>query len=1598
MAGGQFMSLEGHSQSSQGQTVMSAVHAILDNVSVPGKGRSGLPADAIHSAAQREALKTRIYPFAPDLPASQFEQLLLLHAFEDLLNQAQPERKFRLSDRLYHERVPKDLLAQTLQSALQREPFVSSSYLPRHDCLLVAMHHRSLPGRLCWHSWKGDLATPDDSDMWKTGLFATPTYNDWAQIVGGNVAGASPEPPRLLQGLDARELGYVKTIEKLATPADGSIILVTKFDRGLGESFPYPSSAALQGFGKDPVPLLESASGAGDAESVIMGPNTTLALAMAAEPKFDAPERYSSRLARVMKDGLAFGIVHDTVWADRRVAERDRRAKVVAATAVSAEPATGSRPGSPGATAEDAALGATPELPFAECEFGQFWLSFGDGARYTVRMHHERADLVPDGGLDATEFPEQSLPSLGAMTTYTTAAGLVIQVFSDGAVRLMWPLAVAGRDDGPALAPVAMADSAPRLPAGSKPYFLPGCPEDVEVMRTITPLGTVVRKLLSGRVEVYHSDSTTAARNPTLEELQSQLADLRVKHGPKGSSRVELLERFYKVYEERNAADAITSPPSAKEKAAGLPGHWVVVRPDGSMFGRAQTPQRDRAPSSAGDSPDRQVSGDSPDAGATETATQLPQVSFEEIMEGVLLDGGMVEYPISTGVSVATQVDLQTQHRTRTNSHGLTAFEDPDGMRNICVHADGTRVTKIFREGGYDIVISKEPMAWVKCEVNDSPSGVGLRMLVECADGAQLDIVPQTLSPSSGLCPLSPQMQNSDTSSSHAWVQLKRPDIASLVSSGTGQVQVLLGAAAAGAGYESGDSPSRDIYVAQCAEARLSLCDQEGKEFILKGDQTLSTPGAGPDAAEPQSPRCHMPAVAYKIPGMDDAPPPSEVLPPRLFVIYGNGEAAELLSESDALELLKNARSDPQSAVVQGEVMPPPLEGCICHTIFNTKTMDGFAKPGAVMATESVSLSLGSLDTGLSLGSLPASPMQGPPPTVTKFRQLISYPAITEDNHQKFLGTLKQYREWEQAETAKCRAIMAGPEDKKKGQEAKAKKAAKKDDKKSKKKKKQAVEAVIEDVVEIVLPKFVEDLNLTVYDHGVKVLRIRQAQAPEPTDSELLAKALATREAETSATKDVFGDLTNLPLDRGLADVGTENKDALGQGYGEGAPDSPPPSSPSMEKPKQREGSGSPARRSVSSKAGNETKAAARTLRPKLHDAPTFSYFKSEMGLQYLLDEGEMDPEKRVPVQKEKRPRQAPAPQKRSPWNPLLLGEAPEAEQGAAMDQRDDDGDVPDQGVHWSAAEEAVEAAEEAQYGRMGEEPGLEQPRLPMAGEDGDAPVGPHPDKKGNLWDIYGQPRTQRPVASHAYVMLNTDFLEVEGATDRRVRTSSIAHKKNAGKAPSVSSIRKTGQHAVATGTEIAAKEILGELGLSCPEEHWKLTSTMQGLGDSNSLVEVTPGICRFGPVRQGGVYRMAFFLRNTDVDVTRFNIAPLKSDFVKVSHQPGQIAPGMAAKIVVEVLAKQPGKVEQLVEVRVKAHIIRVPVTARIMEAEEYDRLDAESMALHHRHIGRHREKSDAGEKRAVEVVTDERYCRRALGENNYRPQPSDCEETPMH
>lgn len=65
--------------------------------------------------------------------------------------------------------------------------------------------------------------------------------------------------------------------------------------------------------------------------------------------------------------------------------------------------------------------------------------------------------------------------------------------------------------------------------------------------------------------------------------------------------------------------------------------------------------------------------------------------------------------------------------------------------------------------------------------------------------------------------------------------------------------------------------------------------------------------------------------------------------------------------------------------------------------------------------------------------------------------------------------------------------------------------------------------------------------------------------------------------------------------------------------------------------------------------------------------------------------------------------------------------------------------------------------------------------------------------------------------------------------------------------------------------------------------------------------------------------------------------------------------------------------KVDTFLDVRVKSHCIKVPVQARVLEAEEFDSLETESLRLHGRKLV----------KRGVELVADETYAKKVLGSN---------------
>lgn len=1328
----------GPSAQLDGQPVLASVHEVLSKVSVPGRG-TGLPAAATFSAVEREALRHRFYPFAPNVSPHELEQMLILHSFQELMLRAAPERTWCFADRRWRERIPKSLFGQSLEEALRSEPFVDTAYLPRHDCLLLVLHHRSGP-RQIWHAWHGDVLAGSEDPKWSQPTLVTmPSYNDWSKVHGGSEL--RPSQLSMIENMDGREIGYNAIVEKLACPSEGSLILVTSMEGGLRNSF-------------------ESR-----------------------EP------RQMRRMARVMKGDVTFGIAVDQTW-------RDWQSKVTTPAKAEDEPSEDADPGSLEA----------PSPLFPDANLGTIWLALPNGARVTSRLHHEGAK-----GLLETGQAGHPLPALGAMLSYA-ADGQVIQVFSDGSIRFT---GLEGKSNAA---------------QGAIISYFPGCPEDYEVSRSIFG-GALIKQLISGRIEIFHPDGTVTLRNPTEEELQRRLEvgqhSSSQQHLCDGAITEDLLKRMLLVYKDTFTEDAVSS-----SATLGRPGHWVVIRPDGQVFGRGE-------------------------------------------------DGE--EYEMEQ-VATALQVDLFTHHRALTNSKGFASFEDPEGSQKVCVYPDGTRITSTIHESGKEVELFKGQMPLVRCDLPlDGSTG---SIHVECADGTNIEVLPGESEDARGVS-----------------IVLTCREGHRVEAMGDGTVKIVT---------RQGDGPN---YIADCREGKLQLSTGSG-DFILHADQTLEVSGTG------ASPRCELANKAY----LEENDTPSAPRKPRLFIVHGNGEAEELLSAQEATEILEAAKADTTALVVG----PESFEQFKCHTIFHTRLPDTLSAP----STGSVALP-DSLDGGGSRCSVISSQQASEAAqadaqdahagTVTEFRQLLEFPQVSEEDQIKLQGTLKQYRAWEAEQLKKMRDAAKPPEPKKTKKD-KGKEKVKEKGKKGKKGKNEP--EVVEEQKEIPPePAFAQGLKLKAFDHHVKALAGRFAEQPVPSDEELLSQALAI--LALSIESDKVQVTQSLPPEKAYDDAeASKNLEA----------EEDVKQDPSMDQ-----------ENIVPSKAKKGQK--------RLSVAETewsFSYFKSETGLQFLMDTGMLDPDMK-PLQavvKEKRPRAPPSPPPRSPWHPRLVGEPEDEPEEEASPQHEEEFQEDWPGQPMGQTEFNV-----PEFGALPEDEGEKlffrpgECHFPIAPVQDEAPVGPHPDKKAPMWDVYGEPRGPKGKISQAYVGVNIDYLEVEGPTGRKVNNSALAHKR----------------------TEV------------------------KGLGDNHMMVEVMPGACRFGLLRQGSLYRMNFYVRNLEVDVTRFNVRCPDSEFLRIQYQPGQLAPGMAAKLCVEVLALKPQRIEQLVEILTKAHVIRVPITAKIIGAEEYDRLDAESMALHGRHIGRHRERSETHRPGPVHLVSEPGYCKKVMGAA-WQPLPTDFENSMLH
>merc|ERR1712187_238648 len=340
------------------------------------------------------------------------------------------------------------------------------------------------------------------------------------------------------------------------------------------------------------------------------------------------------------------------------------------------------------------------------------------------------------------------------------------------------------------------------------------------------------------------------------------------------------------------------------------------------------------------------------------------------------------------------------------------------------------------------------PMPLIRCDISKS----SVQMFVDCADGTQLEIVPQT----SRLMPLGSGEPAFASRSTNALVRLKRSDV-SVVSKGLGEVQVFTGAGVASAADAEKLGRPTGRYVAHCDTNSLTLRDQDGDDYELCGDQTLNTVSLVAKVSEDgtlPSPRCLVTNQAHMARGADILEIPEQAPAPRLFIIHGHGGAEELLTSERAELMLETARNDPLAKVVGDQPLHESSatgDNRISHTIFQKRLPDvPIPAPPAMTALPEGLEVAGSIFSMATSASARVTSTQDPTMAITEFRQLIQYPAIEEETRTKFQGTLKQYRQWEVEQAQKLKDLLK-PEGKGKKD---AKKDKKKEDKAGEKKKK----------------------------------------------------------------------------------------------------------------------------------------------------------------------------------------------------------------------------------------------------------------------------------------------------------------------------------------------------------------------------------------------------------------------------------------------------------------------------------------------------------------------------------------------------------------
>jgi hypothetical protein len=189
---------------------------------------------------------------------------------------------------------------------------------------------------------------------------------------------------------------------------------------------------------------------------------------------------------------------------------------------------------------------------------------------------------------------------------------------------------------------------------------------------------------------------------------------------------------------------------------------------------------------------------------------------------------------------------------------------------------------------------------------------------------------------------------------------------------------------------------------------------------------------------------------------------------------------------------------------------------------------------------------------------------------------------------------------------------------------------------------------------------------------------------------------------------------------------------------------------------------------------------------------------------------------------------------------------------------------------------------------------------------------------------------------SNAASDLNEKYITTECITDRRVKTSSMAPRFYMN-APSVEEVRKQGQHQMIMSA-INKKQTFGEL---INQANSMVTGVLH---DSlKRSLQVFPSSVKFGAVRTGHFSEVIVSVKNEDSVAHRITVKPINDTRIIVEQQEyGIIAPGMIRKVTVGIRVSEddanvPCNISETIEIVSKHDIFKIPLTARILAADDF-------------------------------------------------------------